>query len=51
MFIQNFEMMLEAPGTLATSVKLQYILKLLRGEALCQFDTLCAQVGSTIKNI
>ena len=40
-------MMVEALGTLTASAKLQYICTLLHCEALCQFDNLCAQVGST----
>ena len=44
--MRNFKMMLEASGTLASNMKLQYIRKILRGDALCQFDTLCDQVVS-----
>ena len=46
-FLQNFKMTLEASGTLASSAKIQYICRVLCGEALHQFDTLCAQVEST----
>ena len=39
-------MMLEALGTLAANVKLQYLRMILHAESLHNFDTLCAQVGS-----
>ena len=32
---------------IADSAKIQYLNMLLRGETLCQFDTLCDQVRST----
>ena len=38
--------MLEDSGTLATSANIQYLCTLLHGEALRQFDTFFAQVGS-----
>ena len=40
-------MILEDPGTLASSATLQYLCTLLCGETLRQFDVLCNQVGST----
>ena len=42
-------MYLQAQETLTASVKIQYLRTLLRGEALRQLNTLCAQVGSTSK--
>ena len=47
LFIQNFKMTVHSPGMLAFSAMLQYLRRLLRGEALCQFDTLCDRVGIT----
>ena len=40
-------MTLEASVTLLDGVKIQYLCTLVRGEALRQFDTLSAVVGST----
>ena len=39
-------MMLDDLETLSTNLNLQYLHTLLHGEAICQFDTLYAQVGS-----
>ena len=47
LFIQNSKIMLKALRMLASSKKLQYLLMLFFGEALHQFDTLCAQLGNT----
>ena len=47
LFVHNFKMTLESLETLAAKEKLQYLCAILRGEALCQFDTLFAKVGST----
>ena len=48
LFVQNFQMMLEASGGLSDSAKIQYLSTLLRGEALRQLDMLSIEVGSTI---
>ena len=40
-------MTLEASGTLAADVKIQYLCTLVRGEALRQLDTLSVEVRST----
>ena len=45
-FIRNFNMTLEASGTLKADTNIQYLRALVRGEALPQFDTLSAEVGS-----
>ena len=39
MFVQIFNMTIDALGTLTYNAKLQYIHTLVHGEALCQFDT------------
>ena len=49
LLVQNLKIMIEALEILADSAKLQYIYTILRGEALHQFDTFCAQAGSTNK--
>ena len=46
LFINNFNMNLEASGTLKSGAENQYILMMLRGESLRQFDTLSAELGS-----
>ena len=46
LFVQNFQMMLEASGGLSDSAKIQYLSTLLRGEALRQLDMLSIEVGS-----
>ena len=47
LFVQNFKILLKALGTLAASENIQYLFTLLHGGAICQFDTLFDQVGST----
>ena len=39
LFIHNFDMNIEASGTLISNAKLQYLHTLLHGEELRQFDT------------
>ena len=46
LFVENFKITL-ALGTVSDNVKIQYICVILCVEALLQFDTLCALVGST----
>ena len=48
LFISNFNMNLDASGTLVDVEKLQYLSMLVHVEALHQFDTLSAKVGSNI---
>ena len=43
----NFKTILGAPRILAANAKLQYLCTILSGESLRQFDTFCAQFGST----
>ena len=45
--MRNFKMLPKALGTITANVELKYLCMLLRGKALYQFDTQCAQVGST----
>ena len=47
LFVQNFKMMIEDLGTIATNTKLQYICTILHGKALHQFDNFYAQMEST----
>ena len=47
LFVRNFQMTFEAPGTLATSANICYIHTLLCGKSLCQLDTFSVEVGST----
>ena len=47
LFVCNFNMTPEASGTMAAGAKIQYLLTLVRGEALHQFDSLSADVEST----
>ena len=47
LFVKNFKTNIEDSGTLAANADIQYLCEILRGEVLCQFDTLCAQVGIT----
>ena len=51
MFISDFNMTLEASRTLVASVNIQYLHVMVCGEALYQFDTLYAKVGSTTLEI
>ena len=46
LLIRNFNMTLEASGILKPDTNIQYLCTLVRGEVLCQFDTLSAEVGS-----
>ena len=48
LFIHRFNMTLKASGTLKNGVNNKYICMLVREEALRQFDTLSAEVGSAI---
>ena len=45
LFIRNFNMTLEASGTLKYGENIQYLHILVSAEALSQFDTLSAEVG------
>ena len=47
LFMRNFKMTIDASGMLTANSKLRYLRTILCVEALHQFDTLCAQVGST----
>ena len=47
MFVQNFQMNIEASETLYAGAKIQYICTLICGEALCQLDRLSVDVWST----
>ena len=47
LFVHNFMITLDAPGTLVANTKIQYLCTLINGEYLYQFDALCSQVGST----
>ena len=47
LFVWNFQTTFEASGTIAAGTNIQYLLKILRGEALCQLDTLYFEVVST----
>ena len=44
LFVQNFQMTLEASGELTSSANIQYICTLLHGEALSKLDTLSVKV-------
>ena len=46
LFINNFQMNIEASGTFDAGAKIQYLYTLLCGDALCQLDMLSAEVGS-----
>ena len=46
-FVRNLNMAIEASGILAANEKLQHLRKLLCGEALREFETLCLQIRST----
>ena len=48
LFVQNFNIMLEAAGTLGSNSKIQYFRTLLRGELLTKFNTLCLKIGMMI---
>ena len=47
LFISNFNMTLEASGTLAADVKVEYLCMLVHGESLRQFDAFSSELGST----
>ena len=47
LFVSNFSMNLEASGNLVASTNIQYLLTLIIGEALHQYDMFPAKVGST----
>ena len=47
LFVRNFQMTLEASGTLTSGAKIQHLHTLVYGEALRQLDTLSIEVGST----
>ena len=47
MFICNYKMTLEASVTLEAGAKYQYLCTLFRGEPLCQFDSLSADIEGT----
>ena len=47
LLVCNFNMTLTASGTLESSTEYQYLHTLVRGEALHQFDSLCADVEGT----
>ena len=52
LFMRNFKMMLYASGTLAENANIQYLRTVLFGEALRQFETLCAKfVSTTMENL
>ena len=44
MFVIKFNMTLEVLGMIKYGVKIQYLCTLVRGEALCQFNVLSAEV-------
>ena len=46
LFIRNFQLIVKAPGVLASSTKIQHVCTLLHGEALHQLGNLCVEVGS-----
>ena len=46
LFISNFKNTIKASVTYKYDAKIQYLCTLLRGEALCQFDTLSSEVRS-----
>ena len=45
LFIQNFQMTTEAPGTLLANAKVQYLLTLLHGDELRQLEKLTVELG------
>ena len=47
LLIRNFNITLDASGTLVTSAKIQLLRTLVHGKALFQFDTLSTALGST----
>ena len=47
LFVRNFNMTLVEIGILETGANIQYLLTLVHGEALFQFDSLYADVEST----
>ena len=47
LFVHNFQMDIKASGMIAASANIQYLLTLLRGEALHQPGMLFVEVGST----
>ena len=47
MFVSNFNMNLAASGTLEADANSQQLCTLVRGEALCRFESLSADVEST----
>ena len=47
LFICNFQIFLEASGTLTARKNIQYLCMILRGEALRQLDMFYVEVGST----
>ena len=50
--VRNFNINLVAPGTLEMGAKNQYLLTLLLGEALCQFDLLSTDmIGAYALNV
>ena len=52
LFIRNFQMTLEASGTFAACVKIQYLHTLLNGKALRQLDILFVEARSmTIEHL
>ena len=46
LFLRNFQMMIKAPGALASSATIQHFCTLLRGEALRKLDTFFVEVVS-----
>ena len=46
LFVRNFQMTLEASGTLAAGANIQYLCTLVRGKALCQLDIFSVEVVS-----
>ena len=47
LFVRNFNMTLAASGTLEAGTKVHCLRTLVRGEALCQFDSLSDDVEGT----
>ena len=47
LFVSNFNMNIEASGTLVTGANIQYLHMLVRGEVLGQFDSLSDNVESS----
>ena len=47
LFVRNFNMTIDASGSMDMAENIQYLCTLVRGEALCQFDTLSADAEST----